>query len=126
MKSCGISLEPDSRRRFARRNRSDFDRASISLNICSAVISLGVPATNKPFSKHRGNSQAVTEALLLSIRRAQIFPALERDRDVAVFPDEIVEGAETEFFPLSQAGFGEEFCDLEFADLVGDGLAWSG
>jgi hypothetical protein len=35
------------------------------------------------------------------------------------FPDEIVEGAEVEFFALLQAGFSEKFCDLEFADLVG-------
>src|SRR5206468_7787802 len=37
MKSCGISA--DSRMRCTRRSRSDLGKASISLNICSAVIS---------------------------------------------------------------------------------------
>ena len=34
------------------------------------------------------------------VLRAQIFPLLQCDRDVAVFPDKIVEGAEVEFFAL--------------------------
>jgi hypothetical protein len=34
------------------------------------------------------------------IRRAEIFPAQQRNRDVAVFPNEIVEGAEIEFLAL--------------------------
>src|SRR6266487_5773451 len=38
MKSCGISA--DSRMRCTRRSRSDLGKASISLNICSAVISI--------------------------------------------------------------------------------------
>jgi hypothetical protein len=50
---------------------------------------------------------------------AHAFPALQRDRDVAIFPDEVVEGAEVEFFALLQACFGEKFQDLEFADLIG-------
>ncbi len=33
-------------------------------------------------------------------RLAQIFPALQSSRYVAVFPDEIEEGAEIEFFTL--------------------------
>jgi hypothetical protein len=49
---------------------------------------------------------------------AEIFPALQRDGDVSVFPDEIVEGAEVEFFALLQAHFGEKLCDLEFTDLI--------
>jgi hypothetical protein len=48
----------------------------------------------------------------------QIFPALQRNPDVAVFPDEIVEGAQVELISLLHARFGEKFCDLEFADLV--------
>lgn len=39
MKSCGMSFEPDSRIRSTRRSRSDFGRDSISLSICSAVMS---------------------------------------------------------------------------------------
>jgi hypothetical protein len=50
---------------------------------------------------------------------AHAFPALQRDRDVAIFPDEVVEGAEVEFFSLLHAGFGQKSCDLEFADLIG-------
>jgi hypothetical protein len=34
-----------------------------------------------------------------------------------------VEGAEIEFLALLHPRFGEKFCDLEFADLIGDGLA---
>jgi hypothetical protein len=44
---------------------------------------------------------------------------LPRNRHVAVFPDKIVEGAQTEFFSLLHARFAEKFCDLEFADLIG-------
>src|SRR5260370_13749052 len=43
---------------------------------------------------------------------AQIFPLLQRNRYVAVFPDEIVEGAEVEFVALLHARVGEEFQDL--------------
>jgi hypothetical protein len=51
--------------------------------------------------------------------RAEIFPALQCNRDVAGFPDEIVESAKIEFFSPLHAGFGQNFCDLEFADLIG-------
>ena len=47
----------------------------------------------------------------------------QRDRDVAVFPDEIVEGAEVKFFSLLHTRFGQQLHDLKFADLVGEGLA---
>src|SRR5205085_5130960 len=60
------------------------------------------------------------------IERAQIFPPLQRDRDVAVFPDEIVEGAEVEFLTLLYPRFRQEFRDLELANLIADGLAWTG
>jgi len=60
------------------------------------------------------------------IRCAQIFPALQRDRHVAVLPDEIVEGVKIEFVALLHSRFGEEFCDLEFACLIGDRLTRSG
>src|SRR5437764_5008090 len=60
------------------------------------------------------------------VSRAEIFPALQRDRHVAILPHEIVEGAEIEFFALLHTGVGEEFHDLQFADLIGDGLARAG
>jgi hypothetical protein len=53
---------------------------------------------------------------------AQVFPALQCTRDVAVFPDEIMKGAQIEFVALLDARFSQEFCDLEFADSIGDGL----
>jgi len=56
----------------------------------------------------------------------QILPPLQRNRHIAVFPDEIVEGAETEFFALLHARVGEEFHDLQLADLIGDGAARTG
>jgi hypothetical protein len=56
----------------------------------------------------------------LLVGRAQVFPALQRDRHVAILPDEIVEDAQVEFFALLQSRFGQKFCDLEFADLIAD------
>src|SRR4051794_1969337 len=55
-------------------------------------------------------------------RVTEIFPTLQRNRHVAVFPNEIMKGAQVELVALLQARFGEEFCDLQFAHLVGDGL----
>jgi len=43
----------------------------------------------------------------LFVGRAQVFPALQRDRNVAVFPDEIVEGAEIEFSPCCNSRIGK-------------------
>lgn len=60
------------------------------------------------------------------VRWPQVLPALQGDRDVAVSPDEIVKGAEVEFLALLHSRFREEFRDLEFADLIGDGLAGAG
>lgn len=45
-------------------------------------------------------------------------PSIVIQSDVAVFPDEIVEGAEIEFLALLDVRFGQEFDNLEFADLV--------
>src|SRR5256885_3170989 len=53
---------------------------------------------------------------------AEIFPALQGDRDVAVFPDEIVEDAEIEFLSLLHARVGEKFYNLQLSDLVRNGL----
>jgi len=61
-----------------------------------------------------------------SLSSAQILPLLQRDWDVPVFPNEIVERAEIEFFALLHSRVGEKFHDLEFADLIGDGLAGTG
>src|ERR1043166_3813394 len=56
----------------------------------------------------------------------EIFPALQRDWHVAVFPDEIMEGAQIEFFALSHARVGEKFQDLQLANLICDGAARAG
>ena len=40
------------------------------------------------------------------VSRAEIFPALQRDRHVAVLPDEVVEDAEVEFVALLHARVG--------------------
>src|SRR5437588_12307271 len=69
------------------------------------------------------NSRAIPRLL---VSCAQILPALQCNRDVAILPDEIVEGAEIEFLALLHARFGEEFRNLEFADLIRDGLAGTG
>jgi hypothetical protein len=44
---------------------------------------------------------------------------LQCDWYVAVFPDEIVESEKIEFFSPLHGDFGQKFCDLEFADLMG-------
>src|SRR5204862_5928335 len=54
---------------------------------------------------------------------AEKFPLLQGDRDVTVSPNEIVEGAGTEFLALLQTCFGEKFHDLQFAHLISDCLA---
>ena len=42
----------------------------------------------------------------------QIFPFLQRDRHIAVFPNEIVERAEIEFVAMLHARVGEKLQDL--------------
>src|SRR5438046_1526368 len=54
MKSCGISA--DSRIRRTRRSRSNFGKASISLSICSAVISIFVLTPAPLISRQKGPS----------------------------------------------------------------------
>src|SRR5437763_799477 len=67
-----------------------------------------------------------SSASLLIAGFSEILPALQRDRDVAVFPNKIVEGSEVEFFSLLQSCFGEKFCYLKFANLIGEGLTRAG
>src|SRR5207248_3802157 len=59
-------------------------------------------------------------------RVAEKFPLLQRDWYIAVFPYEIVEGAQIKFFALLHPLVGEEFYDLQFADLIGNGLTGAG
>src|SRR5712692_5992398 len=54
---------------------------------------------------------------------AQQLPALERDGHVAVLPEGVVQGLQVELASLPGARIGDEFEDLQFADLVADGLA---
>src|SRR3954454_14554160 len=71
----------------------------------------------------RSNARLLSANRRHFVRRAEILPALQRDRNVTVLPDEIVERAQIEFLALPHPRFGEEFRDLEFTDLVGDRLA---
>jgi len=48
------------------------------------------------------------------VAHAQVLPTMERYRDVAVLPDEIVEGAQIEFVALLHSRVGEQFDDLQF------------
>jgi hypothetical protein len=50
--------------------------------------------------------------LFFGFCEADIFPLLQRNGHIPVFPDEIVEGAEIEFFTLLHARVGEKFQDL--------------
>src|SRR5436309_4748347 len=52
------------------------------------------------------------------VLQPQISPALQNDRDVSVLPEEIVERAEAEFVLFLALRVGEEFVDLQLADLV--------
>src|SRR5206468_8379769 len=52
------------------------------------------------------------------VLQPQILPALQNDGDVSVLPEEIVEGAEAEFVLFLALRVGEEFVDLQLADLV--------
>src|SRR6266508_1871556 len=63
---------------------------------------------------HSSGDQQQTPNLRLpaSISPSQIFPHLQRDWHVAVFPNEIVERAEIEFFALLHACVGEKFQNL--------------
>ena len=54
----------------------------------------------------------------------KVFPALQRDREVAVFPEEIVKRSQAELVALSELGIGEKMQDLTLPDLIADGLPW--
>src|SRR5439155_14705126 len=69
-----------------------------------------------------GEDLAIVAALFFRLNSAQILPLLQRDRDIAVFPNEIMEGADAEFVALLHARVGEKFHDLQFPDLVSNGL----
>jgi hypothetical protein len=60
---------------------------------------------------HSSSAQQQTPNLQLSasISPSQILLLLQRDWDIAVFPDEIVERAEIEFVALLHARGGEKF-----------------
>src|SRR5256885_222984 len=72
------------------------------------------------------SSQLVDIQFFDFVFQAQILPALQGNRDVAVLPQEIVGVAQAEGVTFLAPGIGEEFIDLQFADLVRDGLAGSG
>src|SRR5262249_784986 len=61
--------------------------------------------------------------LVASLGLFEKFPLLQRNRDIAVFPNKIMKGAKIEFVSLVHARVGEEFHDLQFADLIRDCLA---
>src|SRR5215472_6764628 len=60
------------------------------------------------------------------IFQAEVLPALQGDGHVAVEPEEVVKSAEAEGASLPAACIGEKFVDLQFADLIGDGLTGIG
>jgi hypothetical protein len=59
----------------------------------------------------------------LWFREVEIFPPVQCNRHVTALPDEIVESAAVEFVALLHSRVGEEFHDLQLADLVSDSLA---
>src|SRR6266550_4464117 len=82
------------------------------------------PSVSSPAPRGRWASKSpIRSALLRHVAPvAKEFPALQRDRDIAVFPEEIVEGAEAEFLALLHARVSEKFHDLQLSDLVRDCL----
>src|SRR5437870_12453797 len=60
------------------------------------------------------------------VTQTKMLPAQQRNWHVAVLPQIVVESSQTELLLLIQSRVGEEFDDLEFADLIGDCLARRG
>jgi hypothetical protein len=57
------------------------------------------------------------------VSQAEIFPTQERDWNVPVLPQIIVDGSQVDFVAPMKTGVGEKLDDLQFADLVGNRLA---
>jgi hypothetical protein len=56
------------------------------------------------------------------IAQPQQLPTLQRERDIAILPDEVVHCAKTELVFLQAPSFGNQPHDLQLAYLVADGL----
>ena len=52
----------------------------------------------------------------------KVFPALQCDWQVAVFPQKVVKRSQAEVVALSQLGIGEKMQYLTLPDLIADGL----
>src|SRR4030081_3480419 len=56
----------------------------------------------------------------------KIFPALQRDRHIAISPQEVVKRSQAELFTLGEFGVGKKMQDLALPDLIADGLSGVG
>src|ERR1700738_4400888 len=54
---------------------------------------------------------------------SKIFRALQRDRHIAISPQEVVKRSQTELFTLGKFGVGKKMQDLALADLIADRLS---
>src|SRR5437660_8856942 len=76
------------------------------------LAGLGGRAVSVLVALHSTCKPHVGRDRLASLSSTKIFPLLQRDRHVDVFPEKIVKGAEIEFIALLHARVGEEFQDL--------------
>src|SRR5207247_6891796 len=89
-----------------------------SINTPRFILAVHPNAKTTPLDLTRvlansGNDALVNASVWHIGIRAQILPSLQGDRDVAVFPNEIVERAEVEFVALLHPCFGQKFYNLE-------------
>src|SRR3981081_1698142 len=63
---------------------------------------------------------ALNRAEVVMFRK--IFPALQRDRHIAISPQEVVKRSQVELFALGKFGIGKKMQDLALPDLIADGL----
>src|ERR1700674_498595 len=56
----------------------------------------------------------------------KIFPPLQRDRHIAITPQEVVKRSQAELVALSKFRIGEKMQDLTLPNLIADGLPGGG
>src|ERR1044071_4981531 len=87
------------------------ERKSVFVLVCDALV-----GSFKMFKETGVAGICVTKSLFRRssdvIISPKVFPLLQCDRHVAVFPKEIMEGAEVEFVALLHARVGKKFQNL--------------
>src|SRR5262245_6746152 len=92
----------------------------------SSVPPTRISASSGCAMKARSVGISVLSQLPHLVLEPEVLPALQRDRDVALAPQAVVELAQLECVPLDAARVGQELEDLVLADLVRDRLTRRG